>query len=93
MDGKPHPEAKQEVLAVDVVLEGQGDAGVGEGGVESGRMLLQVLEGTLACLVSNTVSEVEGEVVFCWDWRSGDLISVRRPFYASLFFPLLAPAD
>lgn len=78
MEGNPREGVKKQVLEVDVTLETgvYGAAAVGEEGVESGRMLLQVLEETLVCLVSNTMTELEQEVVICWNWKTGEEISV-----------------
>jgi len=78
MEGNPREGTKKPVLDVDVTLEDgvYGTQATSVEGVESGRMLLQVLEDTLVCLVSNTVTELEQEVVICWNWKTGEEISV-----------------
>ncbi|KAL7413351.1 hypothetical protein BDY24DRAFT_66235 [Mrakia frigida] len=91
MQGKPREDVKKQILEVDVTLPGAvyGTQETSVEGVESGRMLLQVLEGTLVCLVSNTVTELEMEVVICWDWKTGEEIS-RLPVPETLVYPSIS---
>lgn len=80
MAGKPREGVKKQVFDVDVTMPDveYGANPLDKEGIESGRMLLQVLEETLICLVSNTLTEMESETVICWNWKTGEEISVSR---------------